>query len=237
MGYIERDGRSFVASEKGLNVVRLLDRHALTSPGSPATGSAGSPASSTARRRARRSWATSRVRRLDGRRARRQAQGRPDPASQPRSLPRLRAGHRREPQGLLVLVARGPRHCGFVIWKSKAGKTLTPAIVREARQDGAHRGSRSPASRGAPGARSARSSRSCRRRRAAGAWSSTSRGPAGRQAARDDDSDDPAAGGHPAAAGGLSRDRGSGRRAVGEAPTERDRPAAWCGSPCRVPAA
>jgi DNA topoisomerase-3 len=32
VGYIERDGRSLVATEKGLNVVRLLGRHPLTSP-------------------------------------------------------------------------------------------------------------------------------------------------------------------------------------------------------------
>ena len=31
--YIERDGRSLVCTEKGLNVIRLLDGHALTSPG------------------------------------------------------------------------------------------------------------------------------------------------------------------------------------------------------------
>src|SRR5205085_5293820 len=33
VGYIERDGRSLVATEKGLNVIRLLNHHALTSPG------------------------------------------------------------------------------------------------------------------------------------------------------------------------------------------------------------
>ena len=33
VGYIERDGRSLVCTEKGLNVIRLLDGHALTSPG------------------------------------------------------------------------------------------------------------------------------------------------------------------------------------------------------------
>src|SRR4029077_2114320 len=33
VGYVERDGRAFVVSEKGLNVVRLLGEHALTSPG------------------------------------------------------------------------------------------------------------------------------------------------------------------------------------------------------------
>ena len=32
VGYIERDGRALVATEKGLNVIRLLDRHPLTSP-------------------------------------------------------------------------------------------------------------------------------------------------------------------------------------------------------------
>ena len=32
VGYIERDGRSLVATEKGLNVIRLLDSHPLTSP-------------------------------------------------------------------------------------------------------------------------------------------------------------------------------------------------------------
>ncbi len=33
VGYIERDGRALVVTEKGLNVVRLLGEHALTSPG------------------------------------------------------------------------------------------------------------------------------------------------------------------------------------------------------------
>ena len=32
VGYVERDGRALVATEKGLNVIRLLDEHALTSP-------------------------------------------------------------------------------------------------------------------------------------------------------------------------------------------------------------
>src|SRR5271166_399296 len=32
VGYIERDGRALVATEKGLNVIRLLGEHALTSP-------------------------------------------------------------------------------------------------------------------------------------------------------------------------------------------------------------
>jgi DNA topoisomerase III len=32
VGYLERDGRSLVCTEKGLNVIRLLDEHPLTSP-------------------------------------------------------------------------------------------------------------------------------------------------------------------------------------------------------------
>src|SRR5579863_6226832 len=33
VGYVERDGRALVATEKGISVIRLLDEHALTSPG------------------------------------------------------------------------------------------------------------------------------------------------------------------------------------------------------------
>jgi DNA topoisomerase-3 len=33
VGYVERDGRALVVTEKGLNVIRLLGEHALTSPG------------------------------------------------------------------------------------------------------------------------------------------------------------------------------------------------------------
>ena len=50
-----------------------------------------------------------RVRPRHGRRARREAQGGAHPARQPRAVPGLRPRHRREPQGLLVLVARGSR--------------------------------------------------------------------------------------------------------------------------------
>ncbi|MBV9717126.1 MAG: topoisomerase C-terminal repeat-containing protein, partial [Solirubrobacterales bacterium] len=33
VGYVERDGRALVVTEKGMNVIRLLGEHALTSPG------------------------------------------------------------------------------------------------------------------------------------------------------------------------------------------------------------
>ena len=59
VGYIERDGRALVVTEKGLNVIRLLGEHPLTAPGSPATGSTAWPRSRPAAIRARSSWATS----------------------------------------------------------------------------------------------------------------------------------------------------------------------------------
>ncbi len=110
VAYIEREGRALVCTEKGLNVIRLLGEHALTSPSLTGDwehrlgqdrGGRGVARALHARHRV--------VRRRDRPRARREAQGGPDPARQPRAVPRVRAGHRREPQGLLVLVARGSR--------------------------------------------------------------------------------------------------------------------------------
>ena len=109
VGYIERDARSLVCTEKGLNVIRLLDGHPLTSP--QLTGDWEQPAGEdrAGRRGARALHGRHRrVRARHGRRARREAQGGAHPARQPRPVPGLRPRHRREPQGLLVLVARGP---------------------------------------------------------------------------------------------------------------------------------
>ncbi len=109
VGYVERDGRALVATEKGMNVIRLLGEHPLTSPcadrrlgEAPGRDRAGRGVAQGA------SWPTSRsspattVGELDT-----DAQGRPHPAREPRAVPGLRPRHRREPQGLLVLVARG----------------------------------------------------------------------------------------------------------------------------------
>ena len=108
VGYVERDGRSLVCTEKG------LQRHpAARRPPADLAGAdrrVGAPARTDGDRRrdAREVHARHRgLRARDRRRPRREAQGGPDPAGQPRAVPRLRAGHRREPQGLLVLVARG----------------------------------------------------------------------------------------------------------------------------------
>ena len=110
VGYVEREGRALVATEKGTNVIKFLGEHALTSPSMTGDwehrlgtdrGGRGVARALHARHRG--------VRPRDGRRARREAQGGARPARQPRAVPGLRARHRREPQGLLVLVARGSR--------------------------------------------------------------------------------------------------------------------------------
>ena len=109
VGYVEREGRSLVCTEKGVNVVKFLGEHALTSPS--LTGDwehrlARIEEGEESRERFMKDIAE--FARGDRGRARRQAQGGPHPAGQPRPLPGLRPRHRGEPQGLLVLVARGP---------------------------------------------------------------------------------------------------------------------------------
>ena len=108
VGYIERDGRALVVTEKGLNVIRLLGEHALTSPGLTGEWEHRLAKIETGED-SREAFMGDIVKFAedDRRRARHEAQGRPDPARQPRALPGLRPRHRREPQGLLVLVARG----------------------------------------------------------------------------------------------------------------------------------
>ena len=107
--YVEREGRALMATEKGIQVIRLLNGHRLTSP--ELTGSwehrlglieRGEDSRDVVHARHRQ------VHRRDGRRAG-QAQGRAHRAGQARPVPGLRARDQREPQGLLVLVARGPR--------------------------------------------------------------------------------------------------------------------------------
>ena len=107
VGYIERDARALVATEKGVNVIRLLDAAPAHLAG-PDRRLGRAPGQDRARRRLARALHVRHreVRGRDRQRAGRQAQGRADPARQPGSLPGVRARHQREPQGLLVLVAR-----------------------------------------------------------------------------------------------------------------------------------
>jgi DNA topoisomerase-3 len=131
VGYIERDGRSLVASEKGLNVVRLLDGHALTSPG--LTGDWEHRLNRIEHGEEERAdfmrdiagFADSTVQELDAK-------------LKDVKIPRANlgpcpvCGHDiMENRKGYSCWGREDPGCGFVIWKSKAGKTLTPAIVRE----------------------------------------------------------------------------------------------------------
>jgi DNA topoisomerase-3 len=131
VGYVERDGRAFVVTEKGLNVIRLLGEHALTSPG--LTGD----------------W----ERRLalietgaDSREAfmgdivkfTESTVGELDRNLKDVRIPRANlgpcpvCGHDIvENRKGYSCWARDDPGCGFVIWKSKAGKQLPIAVARE----------------------------------------------------------------------------------------------------------
>src|SRR5215207_7742686 len=131
VGYVERDGRSLVATEKGLNVIRLLDGHALTSPGM--TGD----------------WEHRLGRIEHGEEARERFMS--DIAEFARStvveldaklkevrIPRANLGPCPvcgrdivENRKGFSCWSREDPGCGFVIWKSKAGKTLPMAVAKE----------------------------------------------------------------------------------------------------------
>ena len=110
VGYVERDARALVPTEKGMNVIRLLGEHPLTSPS--LTGDWEQPPGrdrGTARRRASGSWrdiakfAGATVGELDAK-----LKDVRIPRANLGPVPGVRPRHHREPQGLLVLVARGP---------------------------------------------------------------------------------------------------------------------------------
>ena len=110
VGYVERDGRALVATEKGLNVIRLLGEHALTSP--DLTGAweqrlGRIERGEDSRERFMRDiagFAKETVEVLDE-----TLKDVRIPRATLGPVPGLRPRDRREPQGLLVLAARRPR--------------------------------------------------------------------------------------------------------------------------------
>jgi DNA topoisomerase-3 len=131
VGYIERDGRALVASEKGLNVIRLLNEHMLTSP--DLTGS----------------W-EHRLGKIErGEDSREQFMGdiagfaqetvkQLDETLKDVKIPRAKlgpcpiCGHEIvENRKGYSCWARNDPGCGFVIWKGKASKQLPIAVARE----------------------------------------------------------------------------------------------------------
>jgi DNA topoisomerase-3 len=131
VGYIERDGRALVATEKGLNVIRLLGEHQLTSPS--LTGE----------------WEQRLARIEEGQETRKKFMG--DIAKFAEStvseldaklkdvrIPRANLGpcpvcgrDINENRKGYSCWARDDPGCGFVIWKAKAGKQLPVAIAKE----------------------------------------------------------------------------------------------------------
>jgi DNA topoisomerase-3 len=131
VGYIERDGRALVVTEKGLNVVRLLGEHALTSPSM--TGD----------------W-EHRLARIEAGSDSREAfmgdivkfteatVGELDAKLKDVRIPRANLGPCPvcgrdivENRKGYSCWSREDPGCGFVIWKSKAGKQLPIAVARE----------------------------------------------------------------------------------------------------------
>ncbi len=131
VGYIERDGRALVATEKGLNVIKFLGEHALTSP--TMTGDwehrlsrieEGEESRETFMRDIA-AFADSTVHELDAK-------------LKEVRIPRANlgpcpvCGHDivENRKGFSCWSREDPG-CGFVIWKSKAGKTLPLAVAKE----------------------------------------------------------------------------------------------------------
>ena len=131
VGYIERDGRSLVATDKGVNVIRLLNEHALTSPG--LTGDWENRLGKIERGEDSREkfmgdiagFAKETIAELDEKlkdvRIPRASLG-PCPV----------CGHEiMENRKGYSCWARNDPGCGFVIWKGKAGKQLPVEVARE----------------------------------------------------------------------------------------------------------
>jgi DNA topoisomerase-3 len=131
VGYIERDARALVVTEKGLNVVRLLDGHQLTSPSLTGdwehrlarieTGDDSRKAFMADIVRFAESTVATLDEKLRDVRIPRANLG-PCPVCG-HDIVENRKGY--------SCWSRTDPGCGFVIWKAKAGKTLTAAIVRE----------------------------------------------------------------------------------------------------------
>jgi DNA topoisomerase III len=131
VGYVERDGTALVVTEKGMNVIRLLGEHALTSP---------SLTGDWERRLALIETGQDSREAFMGDIARfaEDTVGELDQKLKDVRIPRANlgpcpvCGHDivENRKGYSCWSREDPG-CGFVIWKSKAGKTLTAAVARE----------------------------------------------------------------------------------------------------------
>jgi DNA topoisomerase-3 len=136
VGYVERDGRSLVPTEKGMNVVRLLGEHPLTSPG--LTGEWEHRLGRIESGEETRNAFMEDIRRFAG-----ATVGELDAKLKDVRIPRATlgpcpvCGHEiTENRKGYSCWSREDPGCGFVIWKGKAGKQLPPAVARELIQTG-----------------------------------------------------------------------------------------------------
>ena len=131
VGYVERDGRAFVVTEKGLNVIRLLGEHALTSPSLTGDWERRLALIETGED-SREAFMGDIVRFTES------TVGELDRNLKDVRIPRANlgpcpvCGHDIvENRKGYSCWSRDDPGCGFVIWKSKAGKTLPVAVARE----------------------------------------------------------------------------------------------------------
>ncbi len=136
VGYVERDGRALVATEKGRNVIRLLADHPLTSPA--LTGDWEQRLGKIEEGAETRKKFMADIAKFAG-----ETVGVLDTTLKDVKIPRANlgpcpvCGHDiiENRKGYSCWGREDPG-CGFVIWKSKAGKTLPPVVVRELVQTG-----------------------------------------------------------------------------------------------------
>ncbi len=131
VGYVERDARALVATEKGLNVIRLLDAHMLTSP--EMTGSWEHRLGKIERGEDSREKFMSDIAGFAG-----ETVHKLDETLKDVRIPRAKLGpcpvcgrEINENRKGYSCWSREDPGCGFVIWKAKAGKTLTVPLARE----------------------------------------------------------------------------------------------------------
>ena len=130
-GYVERDGRALVCTEKGVNVIRLLGEHPLTSPA--LTGSWEARLEKIAKGEEQRDRFIGDIAEFA-----KETVGMLDEALKDVRIPRANLGpcpvcgqDIMENRKGYSCWAKDDPGCGFVIWKAKAGKTLTTQLVRE----------------------------------------------------------------------------------------------------------
>jgi DNA topoisomerase-3 len=131
VGYVERDARALVATEKGINVVRLLGEHPLTSPA--LTGDWEHRLAAIEDGQEKREKFMEDIAKFAG-----ETVGVLDTTLKDVRIPRANLGPCPVCGNDIVENRKGyscwsreDPGCGFVIWKSKAGKQLPGAVARE----------------------------------------------------------------------------------------------------------